>query len=458
MKKIFIIMTSLALLLASCNREDSHITMPPTPDLPGETQGGAVLGLNTDGVSHNKFEDTHLYGFNTAQKMILHRYYPTQKELSADMFTLESGAYTFVAVLNVGQAFEPVTRADAPLSDITLSQLLNYVRQSESEYPDMLTGMIVRTITENEVMRIEIPLSDKAGGFTTTLLTVNVTLPDAKFTEYQANRVRATQPYNLRGVAEFYQKGGSALVNRVKAVLTPATAGNYTLTAELPQDEYDMTLWVDYTENGSDDDLWYNTESLQAVTIIAADQTYAAGSDTREVFYGTATVTAAGTAASVTVATERPQAKYTLVANDVERYRQLMAANPEKYVPLDELSTQIIYEGYLPDGFNAQTGKPNHSAEGYQCSRTALPAVGAADTEVAIGSDYVFVNGNESAVTVTVLVTDKAGRTVSRVPGVEVAYKRNMLTTVQGDFLTAGVVTPGININTDWEGVHNVEF
>ena len=47
---------------------------------------------------------------------------------------------------------------------------------------------------------------------------------------------------------------------------------------------------------------------------------------------------------------------------------------------------------------------------------------------------------------------------MSRVPGVEVAYKRNMLTTVRGDFLTAGVVTPGININTDWEGVHNVEF
>lgn len=459
MKKILIIMTSLVLLLASCNRDDSHIIMPPTPDLPGETQGGAVLGLNTDGVSHNKFEDTHLYGFNTAQKMILHRYYPTQKELSADLFTLESGAYTFVAVLNVGQAFEPVTRADAPLHDVTLSQLLNYVKQSESDYPDMLTGMINRTITENEVVRIEIPLSDKAGGFTTTLVTVNVTLPDAKFTEYQANRVRATQPYNLRGVAEFYQKGGSALVSRVKAVLTStATEGNYILTAELPQDEYDMTLWVDYTGSDSADDLWYDTESLQAVTIIAPDQTYAAGSDTREVFYGTATVTAAGTNASVTVATERPQAKYTLVANDVERYRQLMAANPEKYVPLDELSTQIIYEGYLPDGFNAQTGKPNHSSAGYQCSRTALPAVGESDTEVKIGSDYVFVNGSESAVTVTVLVTDKTGRTVSRVTGVEVAYKRNMLTTVRGDFLTAGVVTPGININTDWEGVHNVEF
>ena len=447
MKKIFLVITALALLLVSCDRDDSHIVAPATP---GQTQGGAVVGFNTDGVTNPKFEDTHLYGFDAAQKMIVHKYYPTPKELSADMFTLDAGAYTFVAVLNVGQAFNPVTRADAPLSDITLSRLLNYVKQSESEYPDMLTGMIARTITENEVVRIEIPLADRSGGITTTLVTLNVTLPDASFGDYQQNRVRATQPYHLRGVAEFRRKGETEPVSRIAAAPPP--------TAELPQDGYDVALWVDYTANRSAADLWYTTGSLQAVKLIADDRTYTAGSDTREVFYGTATVTTAGTSASVAVATERPQAKYTLISDDVERYRQLMAANPGKYVPLDELSTQIIYEGYLPDGFNAVTGKPNSSAEGYRCTPAALPAVGEADTEVGIGSDYVFVNGSESAVAVTVLVTDKAGRTVSRVPGVMVQYKRNMLTTVRGDFLTAGVVTPGININTDWEGVHEVEF
>lgn len=459
MKKIFLIITAMAMMLASCDREDSHVVMPEIPETSGQTQGGAIVGFNTDGVTNPKFEDTHLYGFDATQKMVLHKYYPTQQELSSDLFTLESGAYTFVAVLNVGQAFEPVTRADAPLHDVTLSELLNSVKQQETTYPDMLTGMIVRTITDKTVSRIEIPLSDKAGGFTTTLVTVNVTLPDAAFSEYQQNRVRATQPFNLRGVAEFRQKGGTALVRRAAAVLTPTvTEGNYTFIVELPQDEYELILWVDYTENGMTNDLWYNTESLQAVKIIAADKTYTAGSDTREVFYGTATVTATGTDTSVNVTTERPQAKYTLIADDVERYRQLMAANPEKYVPLDELSTQIIYEGYLPDGFNTQTGKPNSSEQGYRCTRTALPSVGDADTEVTIGSDYVFVNGDESSISATVLVTDREGRIVSRVQGVEVNYKRNKLTTVRGDFLTAGVVNPGININTDWEGVYNVEF
>lgn len=55
----------------------------------------------------------------------------------------------------------------------------------------------------------------------TTTVTVNVTLPDAEFGEYQQNRVLATQPYNLRGVAEFYPKGKSAAVSHVTALLLP---------------------------------------------------------------------------------------------------------------------------------------------------------------------------------------------------------------------------------------------
>ena len=296
----------------------------------------------------------------------------------------------------------------------------------------------------------------------TTTVTVNVTLPDAEFGEYQQNRVLATQPYNLRGVAEFYPKGKSAAVSHVTALLLPpptTSGGNYTFSAELPPNDYEMILWVDYTESGSTADLWYQTDNLQAIKILATDQTYTAGSDTREVFYGTASITATQQAtAGVQLTTERPQAKYTLIAEDVERYRQLQIANPEKYVPLEELSTQILYEGYLPDGFNAWTGKPNSSQTGYRCAPAPLPTADEADTDVRIGSDYVLVNGSESSVTVTVLVTDRTGRTISRVPGVEVQYKRNMLTTVRGDFLTAGVVTPGIHINTDWEGIHEVEF
>lgn len=461
-------MTMLVFALSSCDRKDSHIVAPINPDQPG---GGAIVGFNTDGVTGTKFEDTHLYGFDAAQNMIMHKYYATQQQLSSDMFTLTDGAYTFVAVLNVGEAFGAVissqtadkvqAKVDVPLQDVTLKQLLSYVKRTEADYPDMLTGMINRTVSTGEVVRIEIPLFDKAGGIpiTSTIVTANITLPDAEFAEYQRARAKAAAPHNLRGVAEFYRKGTNELISRYAQVLKQsATPGNYTLQAELLEGEYDMLLWVDYSQSEQIADLWYDTKSLQAIKLIAEGKSYAAGSDTREGFYGAGAVTANGTPTSVDITTVRPQAKYLLVADDVVRYRELMAANPDKYVPIDELSISIQYEGYLPDGFNAKDGKPNSSEQGYKCDNGALPAVGVADAEVNIASDYVFVNGSESSVTVTVVVSDKAGRMVSRVQGVVVQYKRNMLTTVRGEFLTAGVVNPGVNIDTDWDGVHNVEF
>lgn len=458
--------TMLIFVLSSCNREDSHIVIPI---IPNQQNGAAIIGFNTEGVTNTKFKDTHLYGFDATQKMVMHKYYATQKELSSDMFTLTNGAYTFVAVLNVGKTFGPTTpsqsdanmqtKADVPLQEVSLNRLLSYIKQTESKYPDMLTGMINSTVNTDEVVRIEIPLADRSGGIPMTIVTANITLPDAEFTEYQNARTKTTAPHQLRGIAEFYHKGTNELVNRYSQILTPSTVpGNYTLQAEVSNGEYDVLLWIDYTESGLTTDLWYNTNSLQAIKMIATNKSYTSGSDTRETFYGAGTITADGKATGVNINTVRPQAKYLLIADDVMRYRELMEANPDKYIPLNELSISILYESYLPDGFNVKDGRPNSSELGYKCNKEALPAVGATDSEVKIGSDYVFVNGGESSVIVTVVVTDKAGSTVSRVQGVVVKYKRNMLTTVRGDFLTAGVVNPGIDINTDWDGVHNVEF
>lgn len=330
----------------------------------------------------------------------------------------------------------------------------------EKDFPDMITDMFSGTLTAREVVRMDITLFDKAGGITaeaTATLTAAITLPDAEFGEYQAARTRYRLPQPTRCIRVF-KKGTTEFAARTTAVLIPAEqAGSYTMTVEVPQGEYDMVVWVDYTNEGSIDDLWYTTESLQAVTLIATDKSYASGSPTREVFYGTAAVTIADVTATVSLTTERPQAKYLLVADDVERYRELMVANPEKYVPLDELNITVQYEGFLPDGFNALTGKPNSSERGYSYT-CELPGVGAEDTEVRLADDYVFVNGTESSVVVTVVVTNKQGQIISRVKGIEVKYKRNLVTTLKGDFLTAGVINPVINIDTDWDGVYDVEF
>lgn len=455
MKKIFLLFTVLIIALTSCNRNDSHIVLAQGPNT---EQGGAIIDFNTDGVTGKKFDDTHLYGFDVSGKMIMHKYYPTQKELSNNMLQIKKGAYTFIAVFNVGEAFTPKTKSDT-IENVTMAQVMSYIKYVETSYPDMLTGMISSTIATGNIERIEIKLADKSDGIATvsTIITATITLPDAEFTEYQKARTKATAEYNLRGVVEFYRK--EALVSRTTAILAPTGAeGKYTLTAQVPDGEYDVALWVDYTKEGSKEDKWYDTKSLQAIKLLHTEKTYTAGSDSREVFYYTGKLTATGGKMVAAFTAERPQAKYTIIANDIARYRELMAVNPDKYVPLSELSVSMLYEGYLPCGFNVLTGKPNDSETGFKSNKNPLPAVGAIDREVQIGSDYVFVNGTESSVTVTVVVTDKFDRTLSRVSGVKVDYKRNMLTTVRGDFLTSGVINPGINIDTNWDGIHNVEF
>lgn len=466
MKRIFYIIAAL-LVLAGCNRGQSHIVVPGVPE---PDKGGAVVELDVAHLGDVKLTDTHIYGFDHLQKLIYHAYYPTQELLSKEAFSLGAGSYTFVAVLNMGKDFMPnisdrmrsnsdAGKADGEqLPEITLGALLRHLKIIKDDYPDMLTGMIQQQVNPGELSHLTIPIEIGVNGLIESQLKLTLTLPDAQFGEYQASRVRTTAPYNLRGVVEFYQRGKEACVSRQTAILAAtATQGVYTMDTEITHGDYDMLIWADYTQSGSVDDLYYNTASLQAIHIVATDKQYVTAGDRREVFYGKSTAIIANADQQVDVAMARPLAKYSLIAGDIARYRLLMKANPEKYPELSELNVMVNYEGYLPCGFDVGQGKPNHGDTGYKY-QNQLPGINADDQSVQVASDYVIVNGAESSVSVTVTVTDRAGKKISQVKGVQIMYRPGKMTTITGDFLTAGVVNPGINIDTDWEDTHEVEF
>lgn len=110
-----------------------------------------------------------------------------------------------------------------------------------------------------------------------------------------------------------------------------------------------------------------------------------------------------------------------------------------------------------PSGFNVSTGKPNDAVGGISYSQVSLH-YNDVDNEVLLGGDWVLVNGTESLVNVTVTVTDNLGNTLCRASGVQINYRNNHLTTVYGNFLTAGINKGGIDINTEWSGIYNVWF
>lgn len=462
MKKglLYIFLVAIVCFVGCGRDEESHISVPKVDK---DDKGGAVVALDVQGVEASKIKDTHIYGFDAQQKIVCHYYYPTPQQLSLDMLQLNGGTFTFVAVLNVGEDFVPVLSksstshskaTDMALPQTSLSGMISYLIQVEGKYPDMMTGMISRQINLGEVTRLDIVIRDKVAGLSASKVQLTLILPGAEFPTYQDYRTRSTTGYELHAMVEAYSEGSDKLVSQQVVTLTTDKEGNYTCEVILPEGMYNLLVWADYTATGTTTSLFYNTASLRAVTFT---DPYTAGTEAREAFYqkDLVQVDQGGELNAKTIRLERPQAKYRLVTSDIARYRSLISTND--YPPLEELSITVQYEGFFPCGFDVSTGKPNDSKTGYTYTAT-LPAITEQMTEVEVANDYVFVNGTESAVTVTVLVRDKTGKVISRVQGVEVKYKRGMLTTVTGDFLTAGVVNPGINIDTNWDGEYEVTF
>jgi hypothetical protein len=78
-------------------------------------------------------------------------------------------------------------------------------------------------------------------------------------------------------------------------------------------------------------------------------------------------------------------------------------------------------------------------------------------TEALLASDYVFVNGNESAVSAAVQIVDAAGTVLSQSQSVRIPIARGKLTEMRGNFLTTEN-SSGLSINTQFSGEYNLEF
>lgn len=430
-------------------------------DMPETGAGCISIGLNTDSVTDIPLNNAHLYFFDADGKCIQHKYYADMKELASDRLQIKLGQHTIFAVLNTApeavpwEEIAPSTKT-SDAGNFYIEEFTKWMVELEKSdlYPDMLSGTLQYEIKDGLAL-IMIDLKPGTGDTEDTdkkEVTLSLTYPSPLLPDYIP--ARSGETVRLRAVIEAYRRGTDERVMRKATFVEKINEeGLHTAVVILPQGEYDLRIWGDYVAE-ADKDYHYNTTDTKKVEILPIES-YEANTDTRDCFAQTDTVTVGGSALTKTLTLNRPLAKYRLVADDIARYRKLMTTND--YPPLEELTITVQYEGFLPCSFDATTGKPSDAKGGYSYNAT-LPEITPSMTEVEISNDYVFVNGDESAVTVTVLVKDKTGKTISRVQGVEVKYKRGMLTTITGEFLTAGVVNPGINIDTDWEDEYNVTF
>jgi hypothetical protein len=109
----------------------------------------------------------------------------------------------------------------------------------------------------------------------------------------------------------------------------------------------------------------------------------------------------------------------------------------------------------MPCSYNIFTDKPADAWTGisFESRMETL-----SETEVSLGYDYVFVNGSESTLSLTVEVYDKDGKKMSSSQPIQVPVVRSKLTVVRGEFLTSEA-SGGVSINPGYDGDdYNVEI
>lgn len=300
----------------------------------------------------------------------------------------------------------------------------------------------------------------------------------------------SSKDYDIRYIISAYRTENLRQENRVADttfVFTKSDISNLNYTARLTLTEgtYTFRVWADYVDAGTMSDKYYDTRDF--AEIILADRSNHVGSnDFRDAFRGYATATVAspvhytGDAINnicneATAEMRRPMGKFKFVSTDVDvfvsRVVEMMkdkglisdadANNKDildqilKNIDLNDFTVIFRYNIFMPCSFNMFTDKPADSWTGMTFkSRMYIDE----NNEMAMGYDYIFVNGAETTLSVSLEVYNKDGELMSSTNPVNVPIVRSKLTVVKGAFLEAKA-SGGVTINPGFDGDdYNIEI
>lgn len=442
MKKKLIVIISIILTFISCET-------PTHCEFGDEISISIQLELsNITKPIHN----IHLYGFSASGNFNRHKYFASKKELDDYKLSIVKRGFTIIIVINAGEDFSPLdihkTKAEvSDLTGLTLTDFITAIKGIESQYPDIMTGIGSDPVGNYGIMTILIIIAEGTD-IRSTRLRLYLDLIDHELPHYATRAAN----HNARSVIEVYRKGSVIRIHSHTEILDEY------VDLHLAPGEYDILLWVDYTPIGSNADHHYITSSLREVSINDKKE-YVPSEDSRKAFAHKSTAVVG--AAPITfkrVALELVLAKYHIVATDAERYKGYMAANHSPKV--EDLNVTIVYEGFFPNSYDVFRKEPNGAS--LALSYTA-PLRDITDSTVTIGLDYIFANDVNSFVSATVTIFERSTATrekniITNIPGVKINHIRGHLTTVEYEYLTAGIVDQGVSIDTRWEGIINVYF
>lgn len=275
----------------------------------------------------------------------------------------------------------------------------------------------------------------------------------------RSGTTKAATDYRRRFVIEAW-RGGKPESRQVTVMEDAEEDGDGKITLpirlKLHAVEYTLAVWTNYVKAGTDTDLYYDTKNLQRVACTAP---YTGSTPYRDCLYGTTALDLRqyrdewNAKVQIKVDMVRPLAKYELIATDVAEFLERTAqqrAQGESY------TVTFSYSFYIPAVFDVLAGKPCESWPEISFTLPlALPEEG--ETLHTVGSDFIFANGGEASVLLTMEIRDSRGNRVSRVSGIEVPYRRGHLTTLKGAFLTSEM-KGGVEIDTEWDGEVEIDM
>lgn len=293
-------------------------------------------------------------------------------------------------------------------------------------------------------------------------------------------------PYDIRYIINVYRtdevRGESRVADMSYTITnTDLQNLNYSVQLELKEGSYTFRVWADYVDEGSESDKFYNTEDFAEI-ILADRKNHVGSNEYREAFRGfaSATVDARASASEnqVTVEMKRPMGKFKFVSTDVEAFysrvvkelmekRGLLKENESEAdskavydqllqsIDINDFKVVIRYNAFMPCSFNMFTDKPADSWTGMSFDSRMIAEN---ENEMSLGYDYIFVNGSETTLSISVEIYNTDGELMSSSNPVDVPIVRNKLTVVKGAFLTSKA-SGGVSINPGYDGDdYNIEI
>lgn len=228
---------------------------------------------------------------------------------------------------------------------------------------------------------------------------------------------------------------------------------------------YRVEVWQDLTDTQFPaNDFWYSTTPLTSIKV-AERELYIGAHDSKQAsscgmeFDLAPYFNEWDVDINVDVPLLRPQSKFILVSNDVEKFVKSFNNNfSTSYTDPNDIFERCVmkvkYNGYVPTGYNVATGQLNDAQGSYAFDFDVMLIN---DKEAIVAFDYVLTGPTSTVVNVGLDLYDDKGVLINTVGSVNVPISQNRITVLRGEYLTREY-GGGVGINTEFDGEFNIYY